>query len=221
MQILGENAGIRYEIFTMEDADALVEVDTEAFTTAEPMTIAQNISPAVFSQFMRLLVKKASDEALTILGRDLETGRVAGVMLNEDLATPPPENIEQAPEVFHPIFTFLGQMSEGYMKRYITWDLKEGQVAHFFMLATRIGFKGRGLGKNLLEYSLENARNRKYLRAVAEATGVISQHVFAKCGFQTLEEAAYRDFVYLGERIFENITEHPGTKLVEYRISDS
>ena len=55
----------------------------------------------------------------------------------------------------------------------------------------------------------EEGGSRCLTNAVTEATGIISQHIFRKCGFVDQHEIVYKDFIYEGGKPFESIEGHP------------
>ena len=72
------------------------------------------------------------------------------------------------------------------------------------------------MAHNLVQNCLENGIRKGYHTAVAEATGVISQHIFKnRFGFVDRLEIPYKTFVYQGRRVFESIEGHPGTILMD------
>jgi hypothetical protein len=76
--------------------------------------------------------------------------------------------------------------------------------------------KGRNVAHNLIQSCLENGIRKGYHTTVAEATGVISQHIFRNnFGFVDRLEIPYKTFVYQGRRVFESIEEHTGAILMD------
>jgi hypothetical protein len=205
--------GIDYELFSMSDAEPTLDVVTEAFINYEPMTAYQEVTSEAFQFFAGLLLEKADRERLTTVARDCETGNIIGAMISEDIGNPEPPGLEKIDMRFGPIFTLLETLSNMYFE---TRPAPEpGEYAHLFMVGTRHTRKSKGVAINLVKQAVANARQRNYKVAYAEATGVISQHVFQKhVGFQPHHEIHYPDFIYEGEKVFSNIEGHPSCKLV-------
>lgn len=209
--------GIDYEIFSMDDAPGALDVVTEAFINYEPMTAFKKVTPEAFQHFAGLLLPKADSEQLTIVARDPESGDIIGAMISEDIGNPPPEGLDTLDERFGPIFTLLEQLGNTYFET--KPEPKPGEYAHLFMVGTRHTRKSRGVGINLVNLAVENARNRGYRIAFAETTGVISQHVFKNhIGFQQRHEIFYNDFDYEGEKVFAKIEGHPSCMLVDLEL---
>jgi hypothetical protein len=64
--------------------------------------------------------------------------------------------------------------------------------------------------------SLELASSEGYKKAIAEATGPVSQHVLRKAGFdEPAAEIRYAEFDDNGYRPFQGIKDHPSVLLLE------
>jgi len=215
---LGEFEGIRYEVFSMEDAVGFTAVVTEAFTGYEPMSLAMGIPFDVFYGFMGGLAVKAAEEGLSVIARDIASGKVVGALVNEDLMSPPAETPNPLDSRFNPIFTLLGELTEYYRDSH---DFQLGECLHVFMIGVTHDYKGRSLSSHLISHSLKNARNKGFRAVCTEATGRISQHIFGKkFGFHELKKTEYKTFVYNGEQIFRNIKDHWGAYLMERGLAE-
>jgi hypothetical protein len=193
--------------------DEMALMVAEAFNRYEPMAVAQDLPVKEFVDFVKLIGPKAQQEELTVLARDLETGQVIGAMITDDFASVPPEGMEHLGERFEPIFALLGELDEQYKQGR---SLRLGEYLHLFMIAVKHQIKGRNVAHNLIQSCLENGMRKGYHTAVAEATGVISQHIFRnKFGFVDRLEIPYKTFVHQGRRVFESIEEHTGTILMD------
>ena len=205
--------GIRYELFSMEEAECMVHVVSHAFTGFEPMTTALEVSYEDFCPFMRKLAVKAAKEELSIIARNVEDGKVLGALVCEDLMGDPPEGLEEITPMLEPIFTLLDGLSEPYKQRK---KFSYGDCLHVFMIAVLNNATGKDIAQEMINQSMINAREKGYTQASTEATGVISQYIFKeKYGFEKLEETLYHDFLFEGEHIFRKIEKHPGAALME------
>ena len=212
MKLLYEVKGVRYELFDMHALDGMAVMIAEAFSRYEPMAVTQNFSLEELVEFIKLRGPKAAQEELTILARDQETGQVVGAMLTEDFALAPPEDIEHFSEKFGPILTLLDELDAQYKQGI---SLRVGEYLHLLMIAVTHQHTGKKVAQNLIQACLENGIRKGYKTAVTEATGVISQHIFRKCGFVDRLEIPYKTFTYQGSRIFASIEGHTGTILMD------
>ncbi len=94
----------------------------------------------------------------------------------------------------------------------------QGEHLHLFMLAVDARFAGHGIAQTLVRTCIDNGRKKGYRHAVTEATGVISQRVFRKLGFEERCRVSYRDYCYQGEAVFASVAGHDGAALMERRL---
>ncbi|EFO99786.1 hypothetical protein CRE_18889 [Caenorhabditis remanei] len=82
--------------------------------------------------------------------------------------------------------------------------------------------QGQGVGRKLVEKSLENAANEGCDYVATVATAVASQNIFAKAGLNILLEMPFFCFRYNGEVVFENLRDGGiSGKLMGKRIAKS
>jgi GNAT superfamily N-acetyltransferase len=212
MKLLYEVKGVRYELFDMHALDEMAVMVADAFTRYEPMAITQNFSLEELVEFIKLRGPKAAQEELTVLARDQETGQVVGALLTDDFASAPPEGIEHFSGKFGPIWALLDALDTQYKQGK---SLRVGDSLHLLMIAVTHQHTGKKVAQTLVRACLENGIRKGYQTAVTEATGVISQHIFRKCGFVDRFAIPYKAFMYQGRRVFESIEEHTGTILMD------
>jgi len=141
------------------------------------------------------------------VARDPVSGDVAGAMLTEDAATPPPDGMAGLSEKFGPIFDLFGLLDAQLAEPPIT---EPGVALHLFLLGVDPRFAGQGIAQRLVEEALANGAARGYRAAIAEATNRTSQHIFAKLGFVTRAATSYADYRRDGVAVFASIAEHGG-----------
>ena len=93
--------------------------------------VAVGLTPDEFEAFVRCFSPTAETEGLTIIARDVATGEMAGALLTEDAASPPPAGVDQLSEKFDPIFDLLGQLDAEYRERRA---IGSGTYLHLFLL---------------------------------------------------------------------------------------
>jgi ribosomal protein S18 acetylase RimI-like enzyme len=216
---LGEDAverdAIRYEVLQAADAESMIELLAAAFSGAEPPAVAMGLSSADLAEFLHQLAPRAVADGLTIVARSSAPDAVAGVVLCDDFAATAPVDRQRISRRFLPIFAMLESLDEQYR---LGRAMQKGEYLHLFMLAVDGGFGGRGIAQGLVEFCLQNGARKGYRRAVTEATGPISQHVFRKLGFQERFRVSYGDFRFKGKAAFASITDHGGAALMDRSI---
>lgn len=191
----------------------MVRVIATAFSAAEPPAIATGLTVADLAEFLHLLAPQAVRGGLTVVA--CSAGAIVGALLSDDFATPLAVDAQRISPRFQPIFAMLGSLDERYRREQ---TIRAGACVHLFMLAVAADFAGQGIAQRLVEFSLENAAVKGYRSAVTEATGLVSQRVFGKLGFEERFRASYRDFRYEGAAVFASIAEHSGAALMERAV---
>lgn len=213
VKLLREVQGVRYELFTLNTLDEMALMVAEAFTHYEPLSVIQAIPLKEFVDFVKLLGLKVQQEELTVIARDQVTDQVIGAIIADDFAATLPESSGHLSERFEPVFALLAELNTHYKQGK---NIQLGEYLHLFMIAVTHQCKGKKIAQNLIQACLENSIRKGYKTAVAEATGVISQHILRnKFGFVDRFEIPYKTFTYQGRRVFESIKEHNGIILMD------
>jgi ribosomal protein S18 acetylase RimI-like enzyme len=202
-----DDAGVRYAVCDAAEVPELRRMLALTFTESDPMPVAVGLDPDEFEALVALVVAPESTQGLTVVARDLASGVLAGALLNEDAATPPPDGLVTLSDKFDPIFDLLGQLDDQLAHPPVT---EPGAVLHLFLLGVDGRFGGRGIAQRLVQASLAHATAMGYRSAIAEATNRTSQHIFRKAGFGTRATASYADYRRDGVAVFASISEHGG-----------
>ena len=202
---------VRYEVLQAADVERMIDVIATAFSAGDPPAVAMGLSLAELRVFLKLLAPGAVEDGLTIVARTAD-GEVAGALLSDDFGAPPPLDAEQFSPRFLPIFALLDSLDDRYRSG---CEITRGEYLHLFMLAVDARFSGRGIAQGLIRACLENGARKGYRWAVTEATGVVSQGVFRKLGFEERCRVGYREFRYEGEAVFASITGPDGVTLMD------
>jgi ribosomal protein S18 acetylase RimI-like enzyme len=200
-----DDAGVRDAVCEPADVPELTRMLGLTFTQTGPMPVAVGLEPDEFEALVALVVAPESTPGLTI--GDLASGVLAGALLNEDAATPPPDGLVTLSHKYDPIFDLLGQLDDQLAHPPVS---EPGAVLHLFLLGVDVRFGGRGIVQRLVQASLAHASELGYRSAIAEATNRTSQHIFAKAGFSTRAQASYADYRRDGVAVFASISEHGG-----------
>jgi ribosomal protein S18 acetylase RimI-like enzyme len=202
--------GIRYSICRRADVPAVGRLLAETFTRRDPPAIAVGLTPVEFEAFVEVILRSEATQALTIVGRHLESGGLVGVMLSEDAASPPPEGmsgLSALSERFDPIFDLFGRLDEQVDHPPVT---RSGEVLHLFLLGVDGSFAGRGIAQRLVQASLALGTAQGYRAARVEATNPTSQHIFRKLGFSVIAQVSYAEYRRDGIAVFASIAEQGG-----------
>ena len=210
--VLNEAEGVQYELFDISDLHEMAVMTAEAFARYEPITTALSIPSEDFIDFVKLRWTKAEQEELTVIARNQDTNQIIGAMVADDFALEPPEEIRHLGDNFGPVWAILDDLDSQYKQGRI---LPKGEYLHLLLLAVDHRQTGKNVAKNLLQTCLENGAGKVYRTGVAEATGLVSQHICRKFGFVDRFEIPYKTFTFQGKRVFESIEGHRSIILMD------
>ena len=74
-----------------------------------------------------------------------------------------------------------------------------------FTLATHPNYRGKGIGRNLVQESLKVGRQAECTAAIVLATNDFSRKIFEKVGFELLKSKNWEDCIYNGTKAFGNV----------------
>ncbi|MFN6325602.1 MAG: GNAT family N-acetyltransferase, partial [Aphanizomenon sp.] len=79
-------------------------------------------------------------------------------------------------------------------------------------------YKNQKIATNLIRENLRLAKLNYFSVVISELTGIASQNLFRKIGFQEEVTLSYDSYIFEGEKIFSSIQESRSCKLMSYRI---
>ena len=204
-----ELEGIRYSICRPDEVAEMVRVLAATFSRHDPPAVAVGLSEQDFVTYLTIASATAGESRLTIIARDLASGRMAGALLTEDVAAPAVVALDEVSPRFGPIYDLFGELESA---MHDVEPIGGGSTLHLYMLGVDEGFARRGIAQQLVEACLANGATLGYRTAVTEATNRVSQHIFAKLDFVARAEAPYASYRRDGVATFASIAEHGGIK---------
>lgn len=208
--------GVEYGLFQISDKDSFCKLLADAFSHYEPMGKALELSQDEVLEFVQLFCKQAEDEKLSLVARTVDTNEVIGALLSDDFVSPPPLGVNTISKNFNPILDLLDKLDQAYLKEH---SYQLGECLHMFMVAVDPHKGSKGVASHLSRLCMERAVSMGYRKVVVEATGSISQAIGRKMGFVDRGTILYKDYVYEGKKVFENIEGHIGTILMDGDLS--
>ena len=204
---------VNYGLVERTDLGEMADLLASVFSRFDPPAIAAGLSFDDVRELVRHYGQRVPDDALTVIARSQPSGKLIGAMLTDDFADPPPKHLEGLlAGNFKSIGAILEKLDGQYRK---IRQVHPGTILHLFMLGVDPAFGGKGIARNLVQVTLENGRQKGYQRAVTEATGRVSQHIFRSHGFEELFRVPYQEFIFDGERPFSVIVDHEAIVLLE------
>jgi len=211
-----EHPEVDYSVCGSADVDELARLLGEVFSKRDPPAYAVSLSAKEFEDFVRLFSTTTAACGLTVIARYRKSGDMVGAMLTEDCAGAMPGGLDKLSPKFDPVFDILGQLDTEY------WQQRErrpGEAIHLFLLGVAESAGGKGIGKQLVQTSLDLGASKGYRRAVTEATNPTSQHIFKTLGFTERVRRSYADHTFEGRRYFESIADKGGPILMDRSIA--
>ena len=175
-----------------------------AHERGEALMNALEISPQESESFSRFVCEKAISEGVSVLAWDRLNEKVAGFCINEPFSTIADFRHLPLPHKFFPLFDFLKQLDDVAGARV---RVPSAKIFHLFNLGVLHEYRRFGIAKRLILESLEMAAQHGFEYAVAETTGVGSQTLCGRLGFNTLHAVPYAEYEFSGERPFAGIHE--------------
>lgn len=216
MTRLMERNNITYEHFNLKLLEGTALVVGKAFSSFDPMAVAQRLSVQDFYKHIQLLGRWLAEAGLSIIAKDQESGQVIGALIAGDFAADSPLEMEQISEKFAPIFCLFQSLEDAY-KQDKQIDVHE--YLHLYMLAVAPQHWGQGIAQTLVSTALSYGAKQGYKTALTEAANPTSQHIFKKADFVPRDEILYGQFTYKGDRVFESITKDVGTVLMDKSLN--
>jgi ribosomal protein S18 acetylase RimI-like enzyme len=200
-------SSLLFEVCRPSDVPEMCRMLAETFARNDPPAVAVGLTAAEFEAFVRLVAASELTQELTIVARDPASGSLAGAMLTEDAASPPPEGMTELSQKLDPIFDLFGLLEAQLAEPPADTP---GAVLHLFLLGVDDRFAGQGVAQRLVREALDNGIARGYRTAIAEATNLRSQHILSKLGFTTRAKTSYEAYRRDGVPVFAAIAEHGG-----------
>jgi hypothetical protein len=202
---------IRYSILKPKDFEGATECISSTFSQGEPMTKSLGIKKSDFDYFAEVFIKKAVKDEVSVVAKD-SAGKVIGCIVCEDFITDLPEGSEKISSSFDPIIALLGELDEKYK---VENNVQPGQLLHMFMGGVYKEYAGMGVALGMTQFIESHTKSKSFKGAIGEVTGPISQHVYInQLGYKDVSSISYKTFQFEGKRIFSNITECEGCKLI-------
>lgn len=202
MTQLGIKNGVSYELLNQSNLTECIDLMSQVFSIAEPLTRLVGITTNEFRFFAKVNCEKALKEKLAVLARDEKTGELLGFNISEDLGTPPPIEIKDITSKFDPIVDILGLLVDKFSKSY---TIEPGKFMHIFMIGLKPSKTHPFLAVDLMQAGLDQARILGYQGAIGEVTSYLSARLGKRCGFQERASIYYDEYEWQGEKVFAEL----------------
>lgn len=213
MTVLVAKDDVTYESLTEAGFDECIELMASVFSVGEPMTALMGVTEQEFRYFATIFTRKALQEGLPIVARDLGSGRLVGFSISEDLGTPEPDGVQQISAKFDPIVGLLDNLVTHFREGH---DVEPGKYVHVFMVGVCPGFKKRSVAYEMMHENMVLAQSLGFVGAIGETTSAISARLTEKVGFKEHYRINYHEFEFQGQRVFDALDETCCRLMVRY-----
>lgn len=199
----------------LSDFEDCITCLNTSFCEGEPTTAALGFTQEEFQPFVETFTQQAIIDGWAHVIRN-GAGKVIACMISADAASPTPKRAEalQKQAKFAPVFDLLGKLDHGYLSSF-NKKIPQGLILHLLMLGINANYRGHRLAPKIVEYHEGIAKQRGYIKAFAEVTGPISQRIFEKLGYKLHNSISYKEYEFVGERVFASIDACETCDLVE------
>jgi ribosomal protein S18 acetylase RimI-like enzyme len=216
MKFIDRKTEILFQTMQHRDIEETAACISQVFSSFEPIAKALKISVSEFDRLAIPVCQKAADAKLSIVAKDPNTREIVGFIISEDFMTndtDPPEGIDNK---FEAVFSFLSDLEENYRSGH---PVKAGEVLHIFMLGVQEKYTNRHIATKLVKENLNLAKHHNFEIAIADATGVGSQHIFRSLGFTEEFAIEYKSYKFQGKQIFSSLENPPNCLLMSRYIN--
>jgi len=177
-------------------------------TNADPFTRAFGLSQAQWGVMSQMFVQRAAKKDLSWVAFNEQTGRVEGVIINEDWKEKQPSEYRNLLD-WAPVRAMFNELHTRFKANHPRID--HGKVIHpLYFTSVRPEARRSGIVSTLWEKSVETARDKNYETMVAEAGNNVSAAVFTKLGFEEVAKVNFDEFSYQKDRPFTNLHKQDG-----------
>ncbi|MEA5582378.1 hypothetical protein VB620_13640 [Nodularia harveyana UHCC-0300] len=208
---------VKFRIIESCDFEETVDLCCNLFVNNEPITKSLKINYQEFRRFVEPYLLKAIADRISIIAID-NHGTIVGFVISEPLMTIPPY-LQGISHKFAPIQNFLEELKYIYFAKYQYYYWELFQILHIVLLGVKDEYKNQQIGMNLIRENLKLAKLYNFSLVISEVTGLKSQSVFRKIGFQEEVILNYDSYVFNGDKIFSSIKESTSCSLMSYRIN--
>ncbi|MBU3956418.1 GNAT family N-acetyltransferase [bacterium] len=212
-RLLKEENGIVFEILQEKDLEETAVLISEVFTKGEPSVRYFGITAKEYHYIAKLYCKKGIEEGFSVIAKD--KGKIVAFLISEDFDSSKPEGIEKIDRKIAIDMAIVDAIEEDAKA-----NKKEGERRfHIFLGGTEKEYVNRGIMTTLIDESIKLAKSNKFTNIIAEPTGLVTQHLFKKFGFEQKKMIEYKKFVLEGKNIYDKLEGPIGILLMEKRFN--
>ncbi len=192
----------QYEIMTAAHTEQVIEVFTQSFCRAEPMTHYLQMDEEKYRTFALAVTKKAIEDNLSVVA--LDKGKVIALVIVEDIAQPGP-----IPD-FDPKFEYILALLESLGAEFFNVKkISTHSIAHLFITAVADGYRGQHLSTQINLHAMDLAADRGFEFVYCEFTHYLNEKGIIphlRNWKQLIGAVTYNEFEVNGFKPFSNLS---------------
>ncbi|XP_027219879.1 uncharacterized protein [Penaeus vannamei] len=179
---MGDAKGIEYVVLGPEAFEEVAKLINDEFLTREPLSMGSRLNGSATEGAIGTGLKKCLNSGVTIGAKDTSTGTLAGVRLSYIKTKADQSTLQPKTEFEKKV---LGIVDEVGAKVDLFEDPGVEKVLYMFMLSVRREYGGRGIGRRLVEVTMERGKALGCQLAFTTITNVLSGKIFLGLGYET------------------------------------
>ncbi|CAG0905410.1 unnamed protein product [Cyprideis torosa] len=203
---------IEYRPPESRDFEPTLELLKHVFTTREPITMGLHVDKADFESWAPRAVDEMFQQHVSLVARDTSTDLLVGFQLSE-IETPNSTTgfNAVAQRCHNPRFQKLFRLLKDLDRLADPYNrFGVDKLFRLRMIAVHDDYLKQGIGKELFKRSVDDVFPTSGCEmAVSECTGIQSQRLFRKNGFQAVAHIDYAYYTVDGDRMLDLIKVYP------------
>lgn len=195
-----EKNSVTFDLLTGDHVAASADLVARVFSQDEPLAVAVGQSEAELFAMISAELPSALPEALSI-GAWVR-GELVGAAIATVFTWLPPEGSDALSPRYRPIAALLAELEKDFEARPKS---ELHACVHIHMLAVGRDFRDDKIAGALVQRCIEAGGDKGFREIVTDATNPASQRVFARSGFERINDVRYDSFTFGGEQVFRAI----------------
>lgn len=184
------------------DVEEVIRLLATCFCQFDPMEVVLEITETEFIEMVRLDLEQIFADALSYVLEDPATGEILAVGVALDATTRFTDSSGKITKKFVPVAAIVNRLHHPYLE---SLQPQRGETAYLYMAAVHRGHQGKGIATALFKKIEHVAMSRHYRRIFTISTNIASAIALERTGFVRKSTIRYHDFIYQGQRVFEDL----------------
>eukprot|EP01156_Anaeramoeba_ignava_P015298 Anaeramoba_ignava/a612594_27.p1 GENE.a612594_27~~a612594_27.p1 ORF type:complete len:241 (-),score=83.74 a612594_27:32-754(-) len=200
-QIILETKNLLIDTLKEEDIEEAVECVSTSFAERELMSIVLGISKKEWDPLTIQIVELGVKCGLSVVAREKQTNKFVGCFISQDAVDDSKIDFSKLCSKWEPVWEIIHDL---YKKTKLS-EKKEENL-HLWTIAINEEFRGRRAARPISYANMMLGAQNGFKNVFAEATGIESQKVFRKLGFEEKSHINYSNYKYKGKYPYKSMS---------------